>query len=265
LFESRLIEGEAWEGWLHEVRRLEFESLLASVPLGRVARVLELGSGDGLQLGLLRRRFERVFAIDPFRAPAGRSGFVFARAEALPFPDGYFDLVCSSNVLEHLQDRRRAMGEAVRVLRPGGYMAHAVPSRVWKASSLLLRPLCYGMHMAGKWSLLRRQRPAPEKALGAGIVTRPSLGGLLNRCFRPEIHGTFASHRAEFRAYGEKPWRQVLTHPRIERVAEVPLITYSPFGLLRGRLMGGRLWLGRHGLGSVHGFILRKIPDSETS
>lgn len=254
-----MFEGPSWEPWLHQIRRLEFELLFERVPVGRKARVLELGSGDGFQLGLLRQRFERVSAIDPFRPPAERAGFVFARAEALPFPDACFDLVCSSNVLEHLEDRRRGLQEAVRVLRPGGYMAHAVPSRVWKALKMFLNPPGYALHMVGKWSWLRRRQAAPGEGTKAVRVPRPGLGGLLRRCFFTEIHGTFPSHGAEFVAYGRKPWKKALSDSRLEWVAEVPLVTYSPFGLFRSRAVSGRIWLARQGWSSTHGFVLRRI------
>jgi SAM-dependent methyltransferase len=259
LFESHLVEGRDFERWLHELRRLEFELTLKHVPLSAAAKVLEVGSGDGFQLGMLRRRFEHVLAIDPRRAPAGRSGFVFAHAEALPFSDGCFDLVFSSNVFEHLQDRRQSVEEVVRILRPGGYIAHIMPSRIWKAASLLMNPACYALHLAGKWSLQRRRGSPPGEAPTGPPLPRATLGGLFNRCFRPPVHGTFSSHLAEFWAFGKSSWRESLSHPRLEVAAEVPLIAYSPFGLFRSHWLTPRIWLGRHGVSSVHGFVLRKI------
>lgn len=41
-------------------------------------------------------------------------------AEALPFPDGAFDLVYSWGVIHHSPDTARALSEIVRVTRPGG-------------------------------------------------------------------------------------------------------------------------------------------------
>ena len=48
-------------------------------------------------------------------------------ALALPFPDGTFDRVIASEVLEHIPDDSAAMRELARVLRPGGSMAVTVP------------------------------------------------------------------------------------------------------------------------------------------
>lgn len=60
----------------------------------------------------------------------GASGFVRGDAYRLPFPDGRFDVVICSEVLEHLDDYGRALSEIRRVLKPGGLFAPTVP-RAW--------------------------------------------------------------------------------------------------------------------------------------
>jgi SAM-dependent methyltransferase len=62
--------------------------------------------------------------LDPATA---RVGAVRGDALALPFPDGCFDRVIASEILEHLPDDVTAMAELARVLRPGGTMAVTVP------------------------------------------------------------------------------------------------------------------------------------------
>ena len=261
IIEVRSAEGESWERWLHEIRRAELDLTLDHVPLGRHATTLELGSGDGYQLGLLRQRFQRVFAIDPDHLPARPSGFAYAMAEALPFRDGAFDLVVSNCVVEHLADRRGALEETLRVLRPGGYVAHVVPAPFWKAASLMLNPIGYPMRVAEKWLAIRRTRRHPQGGASTNRrpAPRPGFRQVLGGWFYPPIHGTYPSHRAELRSYAHERWEEVFTHPHLVRVAEVPLLSYTQFGFLRFRLNSLRRALGRHGLESSRAFILRKV------
>ena len=134
----------------------EFIRTMEQVPLGRESTVLEIGSGDGFQLRLLRQRFAKVFAVDPQVIPSATMGFARCVAEALPFRDGSFDLVISSSVVEHLADRQRAFAEMRRVLRSGAYAAHIVPTRWWKLASLVFNPLGYPLRVWEKWQAHRK-------------------------------------------------------------------------------------------------------------
>lgn len=49
--------------------------------------------------------------------------WAFTESELLPFADETFDLVTSFSVIEHQQDKQKAITEAIRVLRPGGTLA----------------------------------------------------------------------------------------------------------------------------------------------
>ena len=61
-------------------------------------------------------------------APAApRTDVLIGDALELPFPDGSFDAVVCSEVLEHLPAYGPALDEVVRVLRPGGRLGVSVP------------------------------------------------------------------------------------------------------------------------------------------
>jgi 2-polyprenyl-3-methyl-5-hydroxy-6-metoxy-1,4-benzoquinol methylase len=45
----------------------------------------------------------------------------------LPFPDGFFDMVICSEVLEHIPDQESAVKEIIRVLKAGGNLIVSVP------------------------------------------------------------------------------------------------------------------------------------------
>lgn len=51
-----------------------------------------------------------------------------APGESLPFDENSFDIVYSSNVLEHVADPARVLDEALRVLRPGGILQFIYPN-----------------------------------------------------------------------------------------------------------------------------------------
>lgn len=58
---------------------------------------------------------------------AARSAMVEMDITAIDRPDGSFDAIYASHVLEHVADDRRAMAELRRVLRPGGWALLMVP------------------------------------------------------------------------------------------------------------------------------------------
>jgi ubiquinone/menaquinone biosynthesis C-methylase UbiE len=121
-------------------------------------RVLDAGCGQGRHsLELLRRgcrpaaldvnvadlRYARYLLAHESRerhaAAAGQGAepdaypplpFVVLRgdAERLPFPDGAFDRVLCSEVLEHVASPERAAAELARVLKPAGLLAVSVPT-----------------------------------------------------------------------------------------------------------------------------------------
>jgi 2-polyprenyl-3-methyl-5-hydroxy-6-metoxy-1,4-benzoquinol methylase len=95
----------------------------------RGMEVLDVGSGSGMLLNTLARRYGvRGTGIDISSVAIGRSlacnpldlSFHLADAERLPFPDASFDRVVSFDVIEHLADQRGFLAEAHRVVKPGG-------------------------------------------------------------------------------------------------------------------------------------------------
>jgi len=105
--------------------------------LGRPARVLEVGCGQGHLLEKAHRQLrpERLVGVDlsevmariawqrlTRRRKTDRIQVMQAEATALPFPDSSFDAVLSMHMMEHLDDEplSRFMAEARRVLKPGG-------------------------------------------------------------------------------------------------------------------------------------------------
>ncbi len=119
--------------FLHVIREFEYLRILEQLPKG--ARILEVGGGTGYQALRLRQDGFDVVSIDlagsiysdklvfPVQAYDGRN---------FPFPDGSFDVVFSSNVLEHVPDLPQLHSEAMRVLKPEGFCLHVMPTGAWR-------------------------------------------------------------------------------------------------------------------------------------
>jgi 2-polyprenyl-3-methyl-5-hydroxy-6-metoxy-1,4-benzoquinol methylase len=59
----------------------------------------------------------------------------------MKFENNYFDLIISSEVIEHTENPYGAIREFYRVLKPGGILSLTVPNRFWKWSCIIANAL----------------------------------------------------------------------------------------------------------------------------
>jgi SAM-dependent methyltransferase len=145
--------------------------LLSDLGLHPGALVLDAGAGFGRHAFELARRGYRTVALDRAADEVTATqatlaamteggevedkhvvGVVRGDATALPFPDGCFDAVITSEVLEHIPDDVGAITELRRVLRRGGLLAVTVPSWLpetinWMLSDDYHAPAAVGGHV----------------------------------------------------------------------------------------------------------------------
>lgn len=110
-----------------------FETSASSHP----CRLLELGAGTGQQAQYLANLGYQVSAID-LPGSSYKDARVFPitdyDGENIPAAAESFDIVFSSNVLEHVVSIDAVLAETHRVLKPGGLAIHIIPSpacRIW--------------------------------------------------------------------------------------------------------------------------------------
>ena len=135
--------------------------------------LLDMGCGAGRHAFESYRQGARVVAFDYSAAELKDVGGLFAAMQgtgeagtrpdslaattngdalALPFPDGTFDRIIASEVLEHVTDDQQALRELHRVLKPGGTLAATVPSWLpeqicWALSDEYHAPFVEGGHV----------------------------------------------------------------------------------------------------------------------
>ncbi len=195
-------------------------ALLRRAGVRDVARMLDAGCGTGRNL----QEFGRLgpaAGVDPspeaidFCRQRGIEGVTRGTIEHLEFPDGAFDLILATDVLEHLRDDRAALRELRRVAAPGANLLCTVPAYRWLWSGhddehhhfrrYTLRELRAALR-AGGWRpvaesyfnsvllppiaavrlLARRSRRDPEAARPDLRLTPPVLNGLLAQPMRGE-------------------------------------------------------------------------------
>ncbi|MGH3080263.1 MAG: glycosyltransferase [Gaiellaceae bacterium] len=149
------------EGFYYREKMRAIHRLAPDLPFGEI---LEVGGGQsGLSSLLYPRAFvtnvdlEPGFAGSPLNVGA-RKRFVQADATALPFQNESFDAVTMFDVLEHIPDDAAAVSEALRVLRPGGYVLVTSPNENWRFPYYrALGPLCpTDQEMIEEWGHVRR-------------------------------------------------------------------------------------------------------------
>jgi SAM-dependent methyltransferase len=166
----------------YETRR---EWLRAEVRRGE--RVLDLGCGDGVFTAELATAGARVIGVDVAQAALDRGRANYPGLEfrlvpfegPLPLADNSFEVVWSSEVIEHVADTARWLSEVRRVLTPGGRLLITTPSHG------RLRLLLGGIE--------RFSEPLGDHL---HLYTRRSLATLL---------GEFGFERVDVRAVGGPP------------------------------------------------------------
>jgi SAM-dependent methyltransferase len=136
--------------------------------------VVDIGGGGGWFTAAFRARGARcaLFEPDPAEllsrktAPAGA---VLADGLRLPVRDEAADVVFSSNVLEHVPDPMRMIGEMVRAARPGGliYLAFTNWYSPWGGHEL--SPWHYLGAGFAERRYLRRHGKKPKHEVGATL------------------------------------------------------------------------------------------------
>jgi SAM-dependent methyltransferase len=219
--ETYAVEAEVEEAhWWFVGRRRLFGRELARAGLSVDARTLDVGTSTGSNLRLLRDRgFTHVTGLDTsleairFCASKGFGRVELGSVCAMPFPDGSFDLVLATDVIEHVDDDVLALREVARVLAPKGRVLITVPAfpSLWGLQDEVarhkrryrLRPLVDLVRGVGLqpfeafhfnfvlfapiWLARQIIRYARVELRSEGEVNTPSLNRLLGAIFRADV------------------------------------------------------------------------------
>ncbi len=255
-------ESDQWEKF---VRDFEVKKAMDGFAEEHFVSGLELGCGSGRHSKRLAHYCKKLIAMEYneerlFEKSSGKISFILGDAQDLSrFDDAAFDLVFSSNLIEHLPNIDGCISECARVSNDEGVIIHMVPNRTWKTFNLgLYYPYLIKTLLGRALSRFNTSESGPANASEAQLDM--NLNPLQERPFLHKFipgkpHGISASHWREYSVWGEKHWINIFERNGLEVVKIIRQPFYagyeSDFNLL--------LRLGNYfGWSACTGYILKK-------
>jgi ubiquinone/menaquinone biosynthesis C-methylase UbiE len=255
-------ERRVWQERHQESNLRDIRGALGGRHSGKV--MLDLGAGmGGLSVAVMRElgpQGLRLQAMDYnpdycriARLRAQRYGLdlpiAVAAGEHLPYPDGSFELVACLDVLEHVADAEKVLGEIERVLKPGGVALATVPNRrAFRDPHYHLPFINWLPRGVAEWAIRRMGRSKS----GGQLQDRQEHGEL-----NVYTWGEFAG-MARRKGFGVRD--QVLARIRSGEIRQLRGWKRSVLGvLLRSGLAGPFYRAWRYGWQGTYQVLLRKL------
>ena len=162
-------------------------------------RILEIGGGNGLQASKIEKWGCSVNSID--LASRENKSIYFDVCDYdgvnLPFEDNIFDIIFSSNVLEHVTNIDKILIESRRVLKHDGVAIHIMPTPAWRF-----------------WTIVSYY----PYLIGGAIIRMITLSNFINNLSLKKVslalpppHGAFSSAFHELYYYSSRYWIKIFT------------------------------------------------------
>lgn len=231
---------QKWKENLHEFREKEFNKIFNRFPHKVFPKILELGSGDGFQSKKLTLYAKKVIATDYLleeqkNEPNVQRIQCDAENITKKFKKKEFDLIYSSNMMEHLQNPEKSVTESLQVLKDDGIIIHVMPNTLWKIFQLLFFHI--NLVIVGIEALLnnniktqiKKQKNITKKT--ENNPKRVKKYSLLRKIIWPIPHGEYPTNISELFMYRKKRWIHLFNkEANVLQVIKGPISTGYGFG-----------------------------------
>jgi SAM-dependent methyltransferase len=203
-----------WTSHLHHFREREFKIVFEELSDRKFYKTLELGAGDGFQSKLLKTLSDELIATDfnkdrlPDNSDQKGIKFILLDAElvAKHFHPRTFDLVYSSNLMEHLPNVESAFLGIRQVLKDDGLVIHIMPTPWWRFFATLL-------HFPNKFfNILNRifSKEFNKKKIrkGNNLKSQEKRNKYIDFLI-PKPHGVSSNSFSEFFAFRKSKWENL--------------------------------------------------------
>lgn len=261
-----------WYTYLHNIRKEEIDKIFYKCPENLFNKGLEIGGGDGFQSILLRKCISFLISTDinlkrlPNRDEISIKYFV-CDAENIGnvFKQEEFDIIFSSNLLEHIINTQKVLKSIYKIMKDDGITIHIMPNPFWKIYNLILKipyNFIYGIEIIldnfGLKKFLFKLRALFNNEKNQSEINNPKIKkrrSFLNRLLIPKTHGVSDNHIKEFFAFRKSRWINEFKNANFEilRIISGPVASGYGFGLNRLRNL-----LKRMNLSSEYIYIAKK-------
>jgi SAM-dependent methyltransferase len=190
---------------IETIRRAELEPVRSYFQPG--TSVLEVGGGNGYQASVLRSWGCTVLSVDVRIANDSRYHPVaIYDGWQLPARTGSFDIVYSSNVLEHVEPGSQlpALLEELRAsVKPGGVLIHALPTATWRLWTSLSHYAFVVKYAAGLRSAQGEDGPVSTRIARRGVLQ------MAKRALLAGPHGEYPSALSELWYFSRRRWMRL--------------------------------------------------------
>lgn len=240
---------------LSSLRKEEIESVKSWFKPG--ASVLEIGGGNGYQAHLVASWGCRVKSIDLPREKAEKEWYFPVQpydGQHIPFPNETFDVLFSSNVLEHVDKLDVLLAETRRVLRPGGLCVHILPTPSWRLWTSMAHYLAVLRYCVGG---LLDTKQDHDLSLHRTTQAR-GVWHVVKRALFAGPHGEYPNAVSELYYFSRFRWSRTFQKSGFQLVGTaVNDLFYTGYGLSPGMPIAGRRRLARVLGSSCNIFVLR--------
>lgn len=188
------------------IREYELQKIINFLP--PTGSILEIGAGSGWQARLLQKYGYEVTAIDiPSSRYVDSIAFPVIPYDGfhIPFSNDTFNIIFSSNVLEHIPNLVDFQNEIKRVIRPDGIAIHIVPTSTWRLWTIITH-IFYILQLI--YSHLKKLFKMKEKKLNyPNSNLKYSYKEVLMRLLWPHRHGERGSTLSELYLFSKSAWR----------------------------------------------------------
>lgn len=224
------------------------------------AQVLEIGGSTGYQASLIAALGSIVESIDVVQPSSDVETYYPVRlydGRTIPYSNEQFDLVFSSNVLEHIRDLEAMLSESRRVMKADGLAIHILPTPTWR----IWTSLSHYVHIARRIVDLigRGNRTSILPSVQCERQGNAGWWQGLKRVLRDGPHGEYPSALTELWYFSQRRWTDLFRKNGFQVVEALPSnIFYTGYGVFPSVSMERRRKLARIFGSATRVYVLRK-------